>query len=243
MVNFHYPEDFEINNIEFETKYVGEEKNLIVTVDNVFKDCDKVLEKLKEYPIIKNYHKFDNLYPGYVTYLTLPNRNLDRILTYAINQHFFSGEPSEIQTRLNVLDNKEKVMERALIPHTDIVSYAGQMYLMDYPDSYTAFYKYKENGCESRRHDWRYKKYQRDIIDLYNSKEDGSTGKEHLNNPNYVDFDSIDEDEHWECYHKEPVVKNRLIIHPGNLWHSAYVKSKYDYEDYRYSIALFASLD
>ena len=47
MVNFHYPEDFEINNIEFEEKYVGEEKNLIVTVNNVFKDCDKVLEKLK----------------------------------------------------------------------------------------------------------------------------------------------------------------------------------------------------
>lgn len=243
MVKFHYPEDFEINNIDFDLKYIGEEENLIVTVDNVFKDCDRVLEKIKDYPIINNYHRYDNLYPGYVSYLTLPTRHLDRILTYAITEYFFSGQPSEIQTRLNVLDNKKKVMKRALIPHTDLVSFAGQMYLMDYPDSYTAFYRYKENGCESRRHDWRYKKYQRNILELYNSKEEGNTGKEHLNNPHYVDFDSIDEDENWECYHKEPVVKNRLIIHPGNLWHSAYVKSKYNYEDLRYSIALFASLE
>lgn len=235
----HNASDFETNNIEFQAKYIGNENNLIILVDNVFKNPDLVLERLKEYPVIRNDDKFENLFPGYVTYLTLPNWHLDKIFSMALYNFFLVDEDTKPQLRLNVIDNKELVYDKCLLPHVDIVQYAGQMYLCDYPDSYTAFYRYKKSGSESKRNDWRYKEELIDINNQYNH-ENCHTLYDRKQNGNYVSYNSIDDDGVWECYHKEPVVKNRLVIHAGNLYHSAYLKSKYDYEDLRYSIALFA---
>lgn len=234
----HNASDFETNNIEFQTKHIGTEKNLIVTIDNVFRNPDLVLEKIKDYPVIKNDVKFENLYPGYVTYLTLPNWHLDKIFSMAIYNFFMAEGNIDPILRLNVLSNKDKVYKQALIPHIDTVRYAGQMYLCDYPNSYTAFYRHKKTGFETQIREWRYKEEYQEINSLYNHDHKSLYDRKQMGE--YVDYDSIDEDENWECYHKEPVVKNRLIIHAGNLYHSAYLKSKYDYEDLRYSIALFA---
>jgi len=238
-MNIHNASDFETNNIEFEIKCIGEEKNLIIIVDNVFKDPDLVLERLKEYPLIRNDVKYENLFPGYITYLTLPNWHLDKIFGTALYNYFLVDNPQKPQLRLNVIDNKELVYDKCLIPHTDLVEYAGQMYLCDYPESYTAFYRYKKTGIESKRSDWKYKEDFIDIYKLYDHEKE-STLHDRKENGNYIQYNSIDEDDLWECYHKEPVIKNRLVIHAGNLYHTAYLKHKYDYDDLRYSIALFS---
>ncbi len=235
----HHASDFETNNIEFQTKFIGNEQNLILIVDNVFKNPDLVLEKIKEYPVINNDDKFENLFPGYVTYLTLPNWHLDKIFSMALYNFFLVDDEVKPQLRLNIIDNKKLVYDKCLLPHTDVVRYAGQMYLCDYPNSYTAFYRYKKSGSESKRSDWKYKQ---ELIDIYSQyeKERCNTLYDRKQNGKFVPYDSIDDDGIWECYHKEPVVKNRLVIHAGNLYHSAYLKHKYDYDDLRYSIALFA---
>lgn len=234
----HNASDFETNNIEFQTKYIGKEKNLILIVDNVFKNPDLVLQRLKEYPVIKNDVKFENLYPGYVTYLTLPNWNLDKIFVTSLYNYFMLSEDAEPQLRFSIINNKEKIYKQALIPHIDNVRYAGQMYLCDYPNSYTAFYRHKKTGFETQIREWRYKEEYQEINSLYNHDHKSLYDRKKMGE--YINYDSIDEDENWECYHKESVVKNRLVIHAGNLYHSAYLKSKYDYKDLRYSIALFA---
>lgn len=234
----HNASDFETNNIEFQTKYIGKEKNLILIVDNVFKNPDLVLQRLKEYPVIKNDVKFENLYPGYVTYLTLPNWNLDKIFCTSLYNYFMLSEDAEPQLRFSIINNKEKIYKQALIPHIDNVRYAGQMYLCDYPNSYTAFYRHKKTGFETQIREWRYKEEYQEINSLYNHDHKSLYDRKKMGE--YINYDSIDEDENWECYHKESVVKNRLVIHAGNLYHSAYLKSKYDYKDLRYSIALFA---
>ena len=234
----HNASDFETNNIEFQIKYIGKEKNLILTVDNVFKNPDLVLERVKEYPVVKSDVKFENLYPGYVTFLTLPNWHLDKIFSMALYNFYMADEDVNPVLRLNILDNKDKVYKEALIPHTDTVRYAGQMYLCNYPNSYTAFYRHKKTGFETKIREWKYKEDYKEIESLYNREHQSSYDRKTLGE--YIDYNSIDEDENWKCYHKEPVVKNRLVIHAGNLYHSAYLKHKYDYEDLRYSIALFA---
>lgn len=233
----HNASDFETTNIEFQKKYIGTEKNLILTVDNVFSNPDLVLEKIKEYPLVKSDEKFENLYPGYVTFLTIPNWNIDKIISSALYNFFMAEGDLTPVIRLNVLNNKDKIYKQALIPHVDSCRYAGQLYLCDYPNSYTAFYRHKKTGFETQIREFRYKEEYQEINSLYDHNHASLYDRKRMGE--YINYDSIDEDENWECYHKEPVVKNRLIIHAGNLYHSAYVKSKYDYEDLRYSIALF----
>lgn len=230
---------FKINNRpNIVRNEIGEEKNLLITIEDAFLDCNAVLDTLKKYPLSQkedySTNIFKNSFPGMSSYIPMEAFPIKWVLLDMINSYYgesYNMNDTKIFMRFQVIDTKKETEFKYIIPHTDKCKYAANIYLNNFPGG-TAFYKSQITQTELYNFSHRHKKEYNMLFAYYSNlftEEEKSK------------FNSIDKDRNWQLYHLEEIKKNKLTLYQGNLFHTMYVKSEYSkpFNRYRYSLAFF----
>jgi len=218
-------------------KRIGND-NLIVTVEDVLDDPDFVLKVLKRYPLTgqENYRLdyFKHSFFGGTTFVPMEAFPLRYVITDIINNRYgfdYSPKDANIFIKFNVVNSKTRLESRGLLPHCDNSRFAANLYLNNFPGG-TAFYKSlildSDDYHNVHSHKEKYKKFNQYRNSIRNENE-------------LVKWNSIDSNPQWKLNHIEKIKKNKLVIYPGNLFHTMYIKENYStvFNKYRYSLAFF----
>ena len=204
---------FDINkDCTFNVQEIGNLKSRLITVENVFKDPERVKGFLKNIPLTDciQPNNIKGFYPGYQTYFTYDLGELGHMLQYH-TKNIFEYQGRGWHTAYQCIDGNKKVFDQCNTPHTDGGQIAGNIFLSDNVEegSGTRFYRFKQTNEESPiANNCMYRK------EMYGYK-----------NPNLdiVDFTPSVSNEKWESYFLAEEKFNCLNMYEGALFHSAYI--------------------
>lgn len=195
---------------------IGNLKSRLLTIENVFKDPERVKDFLNTISLTDCVHedlnKVKGFYPGYQTYFLYDLGELGEMLHYYVTS-VFELQIRGWHTAYQCVDGNKKVYNQSNYPHTDGGQIAGNIFLSDTVEegSGTRFYRFRQTNEESPiANNCMYRK------DMYGYK----TPKFDV-----VDFQPVDSDENWESYFLAEEKFNCLNMYEGALFHSAFIKS------------------
>jgi hypothetical protein len=207
------PSIFDLNqDCKLDIKEIGNLKSRLITVENIFKDPERVKAFLDNIPLIDCIQPNPKgFYPGYQTYFSYELGELQNMLNYYVEETF-ETQVRGWNTAYQCVDGAKKVFDQSNFPHTDGGQIAGNVFLSDNVEqgSGTRFYRFKQTMEESPiANNCMYRK------DLYGYKQ-----------PKFdiVDFNPVNSNEQWESYFLAEEKFNCLNMYEGALFHSAYIE-------------------
>lgn len=216
-MNYLELEKFNINTpdkLKVKEKYIGENKNKIIIIDNLFEDPEYVRDYALNAAYMPNTPGL-NL-SGNVVELGFYQ---DYYLTFCnfIIQQFYGKVDDKVNPTITFqrYDLSKKVLDKNLFPHIDDTSYASVTSLNHDDElintkSGTSFYQFIPTKEESSK----LFSYRFERTRLYKNKQ--------------IDFDYEDlVFEDFQMYHLEEHKFNRMIFYESNLFHSAYFHKKH----------------
>lgn len=227
---------------------IGPDKNHpVIVVDDILEDIDGFIDTfITNVPVEgnRNYDQNTNI-PGFSRPLSLFLPEVRKTIGFFINEFtdFEVPNPEDLRFafQLNVLYSNIEHPRKYIQPHVDPSMFAFVLYLHDGSESGddgTAFYSHETGGCINMEHVfskfkreepyWNYKEWEYDFLEK--SEEP-------------VVFDSNNIEPCWKEIHEVPMKKNRLVLYPSYLWHSAkFSAGEYDTNP-RVSVSGFVEKD
>lgn len=250
-LNFLDSDNIDVNNhLLIKVDRIGPDENHpIFTIDNVFKDPDKLISDIIEKIPLDVSAKLiiDNeatAFPGVQTPIYLKFSQINNLVTYCINEQtdFDVDHPSSLDFKyqLNVLKSNDTCEWRSIQPHVDPAMFAFVIYLNPEEECKggTSFFEHSDCGVYNMEHvDMKFKR--QDAYWNYKEWEFNNIEK----SKQTVEMDRSHIDPSWKEIHHIPMKYNRMVLYPSYLWHTA-VYNKEDYSEFpRVSIAGFIARD
>ena len=201
-----------------------QENHPVIVVDDFLADIDGFIDNIiNKVPLEADREHFDNNsnIPGFTSPISLLLPEVRRSVAFFIDKFtdFEITNPENLRFafQLNCLYSNIEFPRKYIQPHIDPSMFAFVLYLHDGSEGTgTAFYSHETAGCINMEHVfakfkreepyWNYKEWEYDFIER---SED------------LITFDSNNIEPCWEEIHEVPMKKNRLVLYPSYLWHSA----------------------
>jgi hypothetical protein len=233
------------DDLDVQVSKIGETGHVIVTIDNFLKNPEDLVSIIEKYPIEKNDTSTDNpnsmgYFPGWTTSFGIKVLEIRKTFNYIAKKYYDINHIENLMystsIQINLLNGGIPLSLKSLHPHTDPSILAFSLYLNKDEDCNggTAFYKHVKSNI-----DYDVSMFDEDFKKTENSILIQKT-KEKYNKPNLVSIlDSRLIDEEWEKTFMIKMKYNRIVFHPGYMFHGAYMHKEWFQDKKRVSLAGF----
>ena len=260
---------FELNdNMEIKIEEVGIYKHKVIVIDNFYKRPEEVRRLILNSPSTRDKNIIKN-YPGARHVMQLNITMVIKFLLNLIQTTYgYSDIFEDIKHNNNFICNLYKhCMEssgQCSMPHSDPVLFAAVVYL-NLPEECTggtSIYKHKETKLEILPYSNKFYKLTSDdevahLYNVYKSICDLAEPKIDIINKDVINLSDIinrfiyrndlshdfitESNNNWELLKILEMKWNRLVLYPGFLFHSPYIKDDMFINNYRINQAIFIS--
>ena len=140
---------FEINTeAEVKVEEIGQWKNRVITIDNVFRYPDEMRDWCSSHPLERS----RSWYPGWQQWLEYPFDPITRYQRLVLTEQYGIYN-AQFCWNVSVINSKTKCLKRSIYPHSDTTHMAFN-YCLNHDEEITdkdgtAFYRVKETGEEA----------------------------------------------------------------------------------------------
>jgi hypothetical protein len=235
--------------LEVKREVIGDSAITVLTVDDFYRDPDKVRDLAFVTPATRSRRVTDN------APIARSEISLDTHLIYDFVVGLIAREFGLAPEQAAALEGRDLFVTNILrtdvalgptqkIPHFDQTRFAAQVYL-NTPEECrggTGLYRHRATGLErypiTPAIFERYRAHFEPIFKRHGFKSAGDLQKALLKQPGHDDF-ITDSNEEWELIHLAEMKYNRLIVYEGNPFHSTYVKRDWFVDCYRLAQLIF----
>jgi len=226
----------EINeNLKLQVLTVGEEaKHTIIVIDDFLKNPESLLSIIETHPIEFVPGKW-----GHPTQLKLPL--IRKMFDHFAREYYGITHVDDLEEKMrlqfNIVNGGMPCNYTTIIPHIDPAFVAFSLFLNDdaHNQGGTGFYRHKKSGIDYQvgyfDNDFKKTENYWKIYETYRKakKHDYET---------ILDSRNIQEED-WELQYVVDAKFNRFVMHPGYIFHSAYIEKEWYQDEKRLSLAGF----
>jgi len=220
-------------DVKLQILTVGEEtKHTLIVIDNFLENPDDLVSIIESQPLEMEPGKW-----GHDTLFKFPY--IRKMFNWLAKEYYGVSHVEDIQEQIklqyNIINGGMPCRYTTIIPHIDPAMLAFSLYLNKECEGGVGFYKHKKSGIDYQvgYFDENFKKSEQywQIYETYRKAK-----KSHEE----IEFDSRDiREEDWELQYVVDAAYNRFVMHPGYIFHTAYIEKEWYQQEKRVSLAGF----